>query len=55
MQAFPFAKDEDAIEGAERQSQRSKRDIDEEIELASVKLQEGWSTVLPLQKLHTSL
>lgn len=53
VQAFLFAKDEDAIEEAERQSQRSKRDIDEEIAPASVKLQEGWSTVLPLQKLHT--
>jgi hypothetical protein len=53
VQAFLFAKDEDAIEEAERQSQRSKRDIDEEIALVSVRLQEGWSTVLPLQKLHT--
>ncbi|KAI6788289.1 hypothetical protein KC361_g9125 [Hortaea werneckii] len=52
VQAFLFAKDEDAIEEAERQSRRSKRGIDEEIALASVKTHEGWSTVLPLQKLH---
>lgn len=52
VQAFLFAKDEDAIDEAERQSRRSNRDIDEEIALASVKSQEGWSTVLPLQKLH---
>jgi len=37
VQAFLFAKGEDAIEEAERQSQRSKRDVDEEIALASVK------------------
>lgn len=53
VQAFLFARDEDAIEEAERQSRRSRRDIDEEIALASVKSQEGWSTVLPLKKLHT--
>jgi hypothetical protein len=53
VQAFLFARDEDAIEKAERQSRRSRRDIDEEIALASVKSQEGWSTVLPLKKLQT--
>lgn len=52
VQAFLFAKDEEAIDEAERQSQRSNRDIDEEIALASMKSKEGWSTVLPLQKLH---
>lgn len=52
VQAFFFAKDEDAIEEAERQSRRSKRGVDEEIALASVKTHEGWSTALPLQKLH---
>lgn len=36
VQAFLFAKDQDAIGEAERQSQRSERDIDEEIAFASV-------------------
>jgi hypothetical protein len=53
VQAFLFARDEDAIEEAEQQSRRSRRDIDEEIALASVKSQEGWSTILPLNKPHT--
>ncbi|KAI6824493.1 hypothetical protein KC342_g11558 [Hortaea werneckii] len=53
VQAFLFANDGDAIEEAERQSRRSKRDMDDEIALASVKSKEGRSTVLPLQKLHT--
>ena len=53
VQAFLFAKDEEAIDEAERQSQRSNRDINEEIALASMKSKEGWSTVLPLQKLHS--
>jgi len=52
VQAFSFAKDEEAIDEAERQSQRSNRDIDEEIALASMKSKDGWSTVLPLQKLY---
>jgi hypothetical protein len=52
VQALLFAKDEDVIEEAERQSQPSQCDIDEKIALASVKSQEGWSTVLLLQKLH---
>lgn len=37
VQAFLFARDEDAIKEAERQSRRSRGDINEEIALASVK------------------
>jgi hypothetical protein len=53
VQAFLLVRHEDAIEEAERHSRRSRRIIDEEIALASVKSQEGWSTALPLKKLHT--
>jgi hypothetical protein len=41
IQVFLFAKDGEAIDEAEQQSQRSNRDIDEEIALDSMKSKEG--------------
>ena len=55
VQAFLFAPDKDAQEAineAERQSQRSRREIEDEIADASAKEGKGWTTILPLQKLH---
>lgn len=55
VQALLFAENQEAIDEAERQSQCSNRDIEEEIALASMKSRGGWSTVLtlPLQNLHS--
>ena len=56
VQAFLFAKDEEAVEEAERQSQRLGRDLDELLASLGVAVNtqegKGWSTILPLQKLH---
>lgn len=53
VQAFLFAKDQEAVDEAERQSQRSRRDVDDEIAAASIKEDTGWLTILPLQKLYS--
>lgn len=54
VQAFLFARNEEAVAEAERQPQRCKTDIDLEIAAGSIKEDgRGWSTILPLQKLHT--
>lgn len=53
VQAFLFAKSEEAVAEAERQSQRCRTDMDYEIAAGSIKMDgHGWSTILPLQKLH---
>ena len=54
VQAFLFSRNEEAVAEAGRQSQRCRTDIDFEIAAGSITEDDrGWSTILPLQKLHT--
>jgi hypothetical protein len=54
VQAFLFARSEEAVAEAERQLQRCRTDMDYEFGANTIKMDgHGWLTILPPQKLHS--